>query len=80
MSFNDFLSKQSIKVIVQTEITDSRVSLPVEVDSKAFYKEFSTDIESNTLTTEKAIYIASMEDTSNMITSRDLLNSKLYFD
>jgi len=79
MSFKDFLSKQPMKVIVNTEITDIKVKLPIEVDSKSFYNQFSNEIESSDFTTEKAIFIASKEKTSSMIYSRSLLNSKIHF-
>lgn len=79
MAFKDFLSKQPIHIIVNTEVTDEKVILPTLVDSKSFYKSFSNEIESETLTIEKAVYIASTEKSSSMDTSKDLLNSKLSF-
>jgi len=79
MSFKDFLAKQPINVIIQTEIEDNKVKFPSEVDSKSFYTKFTSEIESEELTTEKAIYIASTEKQSAMINYKDLLNSKLHF-
>jgi hypothetical protein len=76
---NDFLAKLPIDVIIQTEIEESRIVLPIKIDSKAFYKSFSTQIESDTLTTEKAIYIASTYPTKPMKTAKDLLNTKLRY-
>lgn len=77
--FNDFLAKQPIDVIVKTEITDTKVNLPVNVDSKSFYKEFSAAIENASLTTEKAIFIASQETKKPMTSVQDLLNKKIRF-
>ena len=79
MSFKDFLAKQPINVIIQTDIEDNKVKFPSEVDSKSFYTKFTSEIESDELTTEKAIYIASMEQQTTMINYKDLLNSKLHF-
>ena len=57
---NDFIAKLPIDTILQTEILDNSVKLPVEVDSQSFYKDFETDIKETNLTAEKAIYAATL--------------------
>ena len=76
---NDFIAKLPLETIIQTEIEDNRVILPTIIDSKDFYKTFSTEIEAETLTTEKAIYVASTYSVKRMITTKDLLNSRLRY-
>jgi len=76
---NDFLAKQPIDVIINTEITDEKVILPNKVDSDSFYKKFQAEIEADELTTEKAIYIASTNKPAEFNTSTQLLNSKVKY-
>jgi len=73
---NDFLAKQPIDVIINTEITEKRVIFPNKIDSDAFYKEFSSKIESSHLTTEKSLYIGSIHKPKKYISALELLNSK----
>lgn len=80
MSLKDFIAKQPMNIIVRTEIEDNKVILPVNIDTKAFYKDFSNEINSEGLPPEKAIFIAAQNlDNSGMKTSIDLLNSRLKF-
>lgn len=76
---NDFIAKLPITTIIQTEIENNRVILPAAIDSKDFYKTFSSEIDTDTLTTEKAIYVASTYPVKKMKTSKDLLNSQLRY-
>lgn len=77
---NDFLAKLPTKVLVGLDITNERVILPTVVDGPKFYKEFSIEINSGVLTTEKAIYVSSITKVNKNITSRDMLNSVLNFN
>lgn len=79
MSLKDFLAKQPIGVIVATEITEQRVLLPVAVDPDPFYKSFKSDIESETLTAEKALYIGSLHTQAPYQDASALLNSKVTY-
>lgn len=80
MSLKDFIAKQPMNIIVRTEIEDNKVILPVSIDTKAFYKDFSNEINSEGLTPEKAIFIATQNlENNKMKTSIDLLNSRLKF-
>ena len=73
---NKVLSKLPINVIVKTDITDSRVTIPSKLDPNALYKELKPSIDSQTLTTEKAAYIASTQEQEPYIDSIQMLNSK----
>lgn len=75
----DFLSQQPIDVIINTEITDEKVVLPVKVAPDPFYKNFRANIESSNLTTEKAVYIGSTHKKQPYVTASDLLNSKIKY-
>ena len=75
----DFIAKQPIDVIVDTDITDTRVVLPVTINPSGFYTDFHPEIHSPTLTTEKAIYVAASQETKPIQTSTDLLNRWLKF-
>lgn len=75
----DFISKLPIDVIVKTEITDERVTLPTAIDALSFYKEFSKEVDDPTLTAEKAIYIASSHASASTPSYQELLNKKLVF-
>ena len=75
--FKDFLAKQPIDKIIKTIITDNKVAVPIKIDTKNFYKDFQQEIDQETLTTEKAIFLASLNSNSEMKTSIDLLNAKL---
>jgi len=69
----NFLAKLPINTLIDTEITSNRILIPVDIDSKDFYKNNSNAIESNTFTDEKAIYIVSTETLRPFITSTNLL-------
>ena len=75
----DFLSQQPIDVIVNTEITDQKVVLPIKVQSDPFYKAFRNDIESANLTTEKAVYVGSIHEKQPYMTASTLLNRKIKY-
>ena len=75
----DFIAKQPIDVIVDTDITDQRVVLPITVEPNGFYTDFHPEIHSPNLTTEKAIYVAATHETKPIQTSNDLLNRWLKF-
>lgn len=79
MSLKDFLAKQPIDVIVNTEITDERVVLPVKVDPDPFYKQFKAGIESTDLTPEKSVYVGSIHETQPYQSASSLLNSKVKY-
>lgn len=80
MSFNDFLAKLPLDILRQVELSETRIIIPCPIDANAFYQTFSTDIEAETLTDEKAIYIASSHIPKPFITAEQLLNSKLQFN
>lgn len=79
MALNDFLAKQPIDVIINTDISDQKVVLPVNVEPDPFYKEFKGDIESAGLSTEKAIYIGSIHEKQPYQDASTLLNSKVKY-
>lgn len=79
MILNDFLAKLPIDKIIKTEILNNKITLPVEVDSTKFYKDFKAQIKSSQLTTEKAIFVASLVNKQPYIDSFSLLTSKLVF-
>lgn len=79
MILNDYLAKLPIEKIIKTEILDDKITLPVEVDSMKFYKDFRTQIKSDQLTPEKAIFAASLVEKQPYINSFSLLTSKLVF-
>lgn len=76
---NDFLAQQPIDVIVQTEITPTKVHLPTAIDPQTFYKDFQSAIETSELTTEKALYHAASHTPLPYESARDLLNKRLTF-
>lgn len=79
MILNDFLSKLPIEKIIKTEILDNKITLPVEVDSNKFYKDFKSQIKVNEFTPEKAIFVASLVELQPYVDSFNLLTSKLIF-
>lgn len=79
MALNDFLAKQPIDVIINTDITDQKVVLPVNVEPDPFYKDFKGNIETEELTTEKAIYIGSIHEKQPYQDATTLLNSKVKY-
>lgn len=76
---NDFLAKQPIDVIIDTEITDTRVVLPIKVEPDGFYRLHKDDIESTDLTAEKSIYIGSTHTQRPYQSASSLLNSKIKY-
>lgn len=70
---NDFIAKLPIDTILQTEILDDSIRLPIEVDGQSFYKDFETDIKENSLTTEKAIYAATLVASEKIKSVSELL-------
>lgn len=79
MSLNDFLAKQPIDVIINTDITDEKVVLPIKVEPDPFYKQFRENIESDSLTTEKSVYVGSIHEQQPYQSSTQLLNSKVKY-
>lgn len=57
---NDYLAKLPKSVIVDIEITDDKVVIPTKINEDEFYNLFKDEIEAETFTTEKAIYLASV--------------------
>jgi hypothetical protein len=80
MLLKDFIAKQAIQVIVGTVLDPTTAKIPVSIDPKAFYRAFSDKIDADTLTDEKALYVASREPVAPMVTARDMLNSQLRFN
>lgn len=80
MTFNDYIAKQPIDIIINTKITDTTVRFPTMINTSEFYRQFKSEIESNTLTTEKCLYLASIFTSKHnkFINSIDLLNNKLF--
>lgn len=75
----DFLAKQPIDIIINTEITDDKVVLPVTVDPDVFYKAHKGDIESDSFTAEKAVYVGSTHKPAPYQDANALLNSKVKY-
>jgi len=79
MNLNDFIAKLPIEKIIKTEISDDKITLPVMIDPIKFYKDFKSVIKVNSLTSEKAIFAASLVDKQPYINSFSLLTSKMVF-
>lgn len=75
--FKDFLAKQPIDVIINTEITDTKIIVPVEINAEEFYTDFQDTIEASGLSDEKCIYIAATNESKEYESSIDILNSKI---
>ena len=73
----NYLASLPINVLKKTRITSTEVKVPTKIDPIEFYKLMSEEINSTTLTPEKAIYIASREVRPQYSGSIALLNSKL---
>lgn len=71
--FKDFLAKQPISVVVATEIEEDKIHLPTKVNPNEFYKEHQPNIEVESLSTEKAVYLASVNSPKRTMTIRSLL-------
>lgn len=80
MHFNDFLAKIPVEKLIKVEILDNKIVLPIEIDLKQFYKDFSDDIKVVGLSTEKAIFAASLVDKQPYLDASTLLSSKLRFN
>lgn len=79
MELNDFLAKLPIEKIIQTEILDNKITLPVDVDPIKFYKDFRAAIKVADFSPEKAIFVASLVDRQPYVDSFSLLTSKMVF-
>lgn len=79
MDLKDCLAKLPIDKIIKTEILENKITLPAEIDSNKFYKDFKSQIKIEDFTTEKAIFAASLVDKQPFIDSFSLLTSKLIF-
>lgn len=75
----DFLAKQPIDVIINTEISDTRVVLPIKVEPDGFYRLHKDNIEDTNLTPEKSIYVGSTHESQPYQSASALLNSKIKY-
>lgn len=79
MALKDYISKLPIATIERIYINNLRVVFPTQIDTNKFYEDLSGDIKQPSLTTEKAIFAASMKEPSQYKSAFDLLVSKLKF-
>ena len=79
MLLKDYVATLPIEVITKTEITDTSITLPHNVDAAKFYSNFKNSIKVPEFTAEKAIFAASAVKRSDYISSTDLLVARLYF-
>lgn len=79
ITLNDYIAKLPLDTSSKIRIFDNRVIFPTPIDPVKFYKDFKSSINSNTLTTEKALYAASKKELSVYKTSTQLLNRHLKF-
>ena len=71
---NDFIAKLPIDVIRKVEIEDDKVFIPTTIDRNEFYKNHQQAIENQeSLTPEKAIYLASVNSTNRRKSIAELL-------
>lgn len=77
MELKDFLAKLSDETLAKVKIYDNKIQIPVEVNSQDFYQLFSSNINVNGLTAEKAIYVASLVEKKKYLSTKDLLNVRL---
>ena len=78
-TLKDFISKLPITTISKVRFYPDKILFPVVIDSNKFYKDFSTEINTDTFTDEKALYVASQYEHQEYINSSALLNSKLRY-
>lgn len=73
----DFISKLPLDVIIKTELENNRVFLPSKIDPAAFYKEHKSEVNQNSLTEEKALYLAAMHEPKKYIPAETILMKRL---
>lgn len=79
MSLNNFLSNLPIDKIIKTEILDNKIQVPANIEPSKFYRDFSQEIKSPTLTVEKALFVCATLEREKFKNFRELLNSNLKF-
>jgi len=77
MELKDYIAKLPIEIIQNINIYEHKITLPIEVNKIDFYKKFKNKIEQNTLTNEKAIYVAS-QTKKTLESIQNLLLKKIY--
>ena len=73
----NFIAKMPIGVIAATVITDKKVKIPTNIDPTEFAKVNKPQVHAQTLTTEKAIHVASNHVPGKYVSSQDMLNRHL---
>lgn len=69
----NFIARLPIDTIKQVEIEDDKVTIPTQVNPMEFYKEHRTEVESLSLTPEKAIYLAASNSPKTTLSIKSLL-------
>lgn len=75
----DYVAKLPTDVLLRTEITNSRVTMPTVVNIEDFYKEFGKEIDVDESIVERNIYRVSSIPIQKERTARDMLSRKLRF-
>ncbi len=73
---NDYISGLPIDVIIKTEIEDQKAIMPTNIDAADFYKLHAEDIDVNSLTSEKGIYVASSRPRPKYVSAIDMVNRR----
>lgn len=76
-SLKNFLSKLPLAVIADTEITDTSIKIPTKIDADEFTRQHRPQIETEGLTTEKAIHVASTHRPAEFKTATSMLYGHL---
>lgn len=70
---NVYLSTLPEKILSKTVITENRTSVPTKIDRDYLLANMSNEIESEELTPEKALYVASNKPNKQLKTIEELL-------
>lgn len=73
----NFLSKLPLNTILGTEITPKKVKVPGSIDAKDFLRQHRDEIESDSLTTEKALHVGATHQPSEYKSASSMLYGHL---
>lgn len=62
MDLKNYLAEFPIDVLERVEVDEPRISIPAKIDSEEFYQLFQSDIDSDTPTSVKSIFISTMTE------------------
>lgn len=75
-----FISTLPSHVAIGATIKPTRIILPIKLDPKPVYSKLEYNINSTSLTTEKAMYVASLHKLKKFKTFKDIMDGVLRYE